>query len=82
MNRGADRSFHHNSPHRTGRSDSAISSGICGRCDDLCCCGRTDPGITVGKAYEYRYDRSGIRICDDDGTGCSSWVDTIFGERK
>ena len=54
--------------------DSSVFPVFCSWCDDLCCCGGTDPGSTGGRAYEYRNDRDSDWLCVDDGARCSTWI--------
>ena len=54
--------------------DSSVFPVFCSWCDDLCCCGGTDPGSTGGRAYEYRNDRDSDWLCVDDGARCGTWI--------
>ena len=58
--------------------DSSVFPVFCSWCDDLCCCGGTDPGSTGGRAYEYRNDRYSNRLCADDGARCGTWINNLI----
>ena len=57
---------------------SSVFPVFCSWCDDLCCCGGTDPGSTGGRAYEYRNDRYSNRLCADDGARCGTWINNLI----
>ena len=53
---------------------SALSVKLCGRSDDLCDCGGTDPGNVPGEHSDLWNDLFCSGIYGDDVAGCGSWV--------
>ena len=53
----------------------ALSAQLCGRGDDLCGCGRTDPGDVCGGTFEYRNAVFRGGILPDDDSGCGTRIE-------
>lgn len=73
--RGADRCRGYDPGSRADRSGPALSAQLCGRGDDLCGCGRTDPGDVCGGTFEYRNAVFRGGILPDDDSGCGTRIE-------
>ena len=57
---------------RYSHTDTSVPAEFCRGSDDLCSCGRTDPGDVRGRALQHRNHIVFCRIYSDDGAGRSA----------